>query len=387
MTERPAPLSVAGAAAQALAGTPAAASVQRPLAGRALDLPSAPGAPGADAAPTGADPGLAGSSDAEIEITLVVPLHDERESLQLLLGECESVLDDPALDWRSLGIASGRRTPRWEIVFVDDGSTDGSFSRLRELAAKNPHVRAIRLRRNLGKAAALAEGFAAARGDIVVTLDADLQDDPREIPRMLNVLAQGYDLVNGWKRKRHDSAARVVASRLFNAAVRAATGIELRDLNSGFKAYRRWVVERVRIYGELHRFIPVIAAWQGCAVGEIEVAHRPRRFGRSRYGWGRAFRGMMDLVTVMFLTRFDTRPAHFFGLPGVLLMAAGSAILAYITYLRLAYGQILSRHPLLIFGVLLLLAGLQLFTSGLLGEMLAAQAPRDEQSVVGERIG
>lgn len=371
MTERSAPLAAAASASPSAAVAPL-----RPLSAR-------------EAGPvggTGREPGIA-SPASEVEISLVVPLRDERDSLALLLDECREVLDDASRDWRPLGVAPGTRGPRWEIVFVDDGSTDGSFSRLRELAAASPRVRAIRLRRNLGKAAALAEGFATARGDVVVTLDADLQDDPREIPRMLAVLAQGYDLVNGWKRKRHDSQARVVASRLFNAAVRAATGIELRDLNSGFKAYRRWVVERVRIYGELHRFIPVIAAWQGCAVGEIEVAHRPRRFGRSRYGWGRAFRGMMDLVTVMFLTRFDARPAHFFGLPGVLLLSTGGAILAYIAYLRLAYGQILSRHPLLIFGVLLLLAGLQLFTSGLLGEMLAAQAPRDETSVVGDRIG
>jgi len=320
-----------------------------------------------------------------VDVSLVVPLHDERESLHLLLEECEAVLDDRSQDWSCLGVEAGE-TPRWEIVFVDDGSTDGSFSRLRELAERNPRVRALRLRRHLGKAAALSVGFAEALGDVVVSLDADLQDDPRELPRMLAVLASGYDLVNGWKRKRHDSAARVVASRLFNLAVRRLSGVELRDLNSGYKAYRRWVVEDVRIYGELHRFIPVIAAWKGYAVGEIEVAHRPRRFGRSRYGWGRAFRGMMDLVTVMFLTRFDARPAHFFSLPGAFLMSVGFAVLAYITYLRMAYGEILSKHPLLMLGVLLVLAGLQLFTSGLLGEMLAAHFQRDDASLIHERI-
>jgi glycosyltransferase involved in cell wall biosynthesis len=325
-------------------------------------------------------------ADEVVDVSLVVPLHNERESLTLLLGECEAVLDDPKLDWTPLGIEAGSEAPRWEIIFVDDGSTDGSFSALRQLAERNPRVRALRLRRNLGKAAALSVGFANAQGDVVVSLDADLQDDPREIPRMLGLLASGFDLVSGWKRKRHDSIARVVASRLFNAAVRWVSGVELHDLNSGFKAYRRWVVEDVRIYGELHRFIPVIAAWKGYAVGEIEVEHRPRRFGRSRYGWGRAFRGMMDLVTVMFLTRFDARPAHFFSLPGAFLMLVGSGILGYVSYLRLAYGEILGRHPLLIGGVLLMLAGLQLFTSGLLGEMLAAHFQRDDASLIHERI-
>lgn len=331
-------------------------------------------------------PGVAAEAVAEVDLSLVVPLHDERESLELLLEECEAVLDDPSQDWTVLGIAAGTAAPRWEIVFVDDGSTDGSFSRLRELAERNPRVRALRLRRHLGKAAALSVGFASALGEVIVSLDADLQDDPREIPRMLAVLASGCDLVNGWKRKRHDSVARVVASRLFNATVRRVSGVELRDLNSGFKAYRRRVVEDVRIYGELHRFIPVIAAWKGYAVGEIEVAHRPRRFGRSRYGWGRALRGMMDLVTVMFLTRFDARPAHFFSLPGAFLMTVGFAVLSYIAYLRFAYGHIWSRHPLLMFGVLLVLAGVQLFTSGLLGEMLAAHFQRDEAALVHERI-
>jgi glycosyltransferase involved in cell wall biosynthesis len=319
------------------------------------------------------------------DISLVIPLHNERESLELLIAECRSVLDDPGQDWSGLGLRPGE-TPRWEIVLVDDGSTDGSFSLLRELAAHEPAIRAFRLRRNLGKAAALSIGFQHASGDVIVSLDADLQDDPHEIPRMLNVLASGYELVSGWKRKRHDSLARVVASRLFNLAVRRVSGVELHDLNSGFKAYRRGVAQGVRLYGELHRFIPVIAAWQGYAVGEIEVEHRPRRFGRSRYGWGRAFRGMMDLVTVMFLTRFDTRPAHFFSLPGAFLMSVGLAVLLYITYLRFTYGEILGRHPLLAFGVLSVLAGLQLFTSGLLGEMLAAQAERDDASVVNERL-
>jgi len=323
---------------------------------------------------------------SSFDISLVIPLHNERASLQLLIDECRAVLEDPSRDWTALGIAAGTEAPRWEIILVDDGSTDGSFSLLREIAAHDPAIRALRLRRNLGKATALSVGFAEATGDVVVSLDADLQDDPNEIPRMLALLDSGYDLVSGWKRKRHDSLARVVASRLFNFAVRRSSGVELHDLNSGFKVYRRWVAQDVRIYGELHRFIPVIAAWKGYAVGEIEVAHRPRRFGRSRYGWGRAFRGMMDLVTVMFLTRFDARPAHFFSLPGVFLMSVGLAVLAYIAYLRFTYGEILGRHPLLAFGVLSVLAGLQLFTSGLLGEMLAAHSERDESTIVRERV-
>jgi glycosyltransferase involved in cell wall biosynthesis len=324
------------------------------------------------------------SADAP-DLSLVIPLHNERDSLELLIDECRSVLEDPGQDWSGLGLHAGE-TPRWEIILVDDGSTDGSFSLLREVAAHDPAIRAFRLRRNLGKAAALSIGFKHATADVIVSLDADLQDDPHEIPRMLRVLASGYDLVSGWKRKRHDSLARVVASRLFNLAVRRVSDVELHDLNSGFKAYRRGVAQGVRLYGELHRFIPVIAAWQGYAVGEIEVEHRPRRFGRSRYGWGRAFRGMMDLVTVMFLTRFDTRPAHFFSLPGAFLMTVGFLVLLYIAYLRFTYGEILGRHPLLAFGVLSVLAGLQLFTSGLLGEMLAAQSERDDASVVNERL-
>lgn len=333
--------------------------------------------------PSGTDATAAETPD----ISIVVPLHNERASLALLMDECRAVLDDATLDWSSLGIEPGSESPSWEIVFVDDGSSDGSFGLLRSLAEESPEIRAYRLRRNLGKAAALSVGFAHARGEVVISMDADLQDDPREIPRMLKVLALGYDLVSGWKRKRHDSRARVVASRLFNMAVRSVSGIELHDLNCGFKAYRSWVVRDVRIYGELHRFIPVIAAWKGYAVGEIEVEHRPRRFGRSRYGWGRAFRGMMDLVTVMFLTRFDARPAHFFSLPGAFLMAVGFSVIGYVTVLRLVYGHILQRHPLLIFGVLVSLAGLQLFTSGLLGEMLAAHFQRDDDpSIINERL-
>jgi glycosyltransferase involved in cell wall biosynthesis len=328
---------------------------------------------------------IAAEDESAPHLSLVIPLYNERRSLELLFDECRAILDDATQDWESLGVEPGE-TPRWEIIFVDDGSVDGSFSMLRELARECPKVRAFRLRRHLGKAAALSVGFSQAAGDVVVSLDADLQDDPREIPRMVAVLAEGFDLVNGWKRKRHDSRARVIASHLFNAAVRRVSGIELHDLNCGFKAYRRWVLDEVRIYGELHRFIPVIAAWKGYAVGEIEVKHRPRRFGSSRYGWGRALRGMMDLVTVMFLTRFDARPAHFFSIPGAFLMALGTAIVGYVSYLRITYGEILGRHPLLIGGVLVLLAGLQLFTSGLLGEMLAAHFQRDDASLIHEQV-
>jgi glycosyltransferase involved in cell wall biosynthesis len=299
----------------------------------------------------------AGGGTAAIpELSLVVPVHNERATLDALRAECAAVL-------AAIGVG-------WELIFVDDGSTDGSFALISELHARDPRVRGVRLRMNLGKSAALAVGFRAARGARIVTLDGDLQDDPREIPRLLAALDAGADLVSGWKTERQDPPARVLASRVFNGLSRLVSGIELHDVNCGLKAYRREVTAEVPLYGELHRFIPLLAHWRGFRVAEIAVSHRPRAVGRSRYGWSRALRGIMDLITVTCLTRYNRRPAHFFSLPGAGLMAVGLVICAYIAYLRLRYGQILRHHPLLIFGVLLVVVGVQLFTTGLLGEMM-----------------
>ena len=290
------------------------------------------------------------------DVSVVVPVFNERPSLGMLLDECAAALD-------ARGIT-------WEVIFVDDGSTDGSFDEIGALQAREPRARGLRLRTNLGKAAALAVGFRAARGVRLVTMDGDLQDDPAEIPRLLAGLDAGADLVCGWKTDRQDSLARVVASRLFNGVSRFVSGVELHDVNCGLKAYRREVAAEVPLYGELHRFIPLLAAGQGFRVAEQAVAHRPRAFGRSRYGWSRALRGMMDLITVICLTRYNRRPAHFFSLPGAVLVMIGSVLCAYIAALRLVYGNIQSRHPLLIFAVLLVVVGVQLFTTGLVGEML-----------------
>lgn len=290
------------------------------------------------------------------DVSVVVPVYNERPSLATLFEECRAALDP-------LGI-------RWEMIFVDDGSNDGSFDEIAALQARDPRARGLRLRTNLGKSAALAIGFRAARGDRLVTMDGDLQDDPAEVPRMLAALDAGADLVCGWKVDRQDSLARVVASRLFNAVSRFASGVTLHDVNCGLKAYRREVTTDVPLYGELHRFIPLLAAGQGFRVTEQAVAHRPRAYGRSRYGWSRALRGAMDLVTVICLTRYNRRPAHFFSLPGAALILVGSVLCGYIASLRIIYGDIQSRHPLLIFSVLLVVVGVQLFTTGLVGEML-----------------
>jgi glycosyltransferase involved in cell wall biosynthesis len=308
------------------------------------------------------DPALARDSSATIsggappDVSVVVPVYNERPSLATLFEQCRVALDP-------LGI-------RWEMIFVDDGSNDGSFDEITALQAHDPRARGLRLRTNLGKSAALAIGFRAARGDRLVTMDGDLQDDPAEIPRMLAMLDAGADLVCGWKVDRQDSMARVVASRLFNAVSRFASGVTLHDVNCGLKAYRREVTTDVPLYGELHRFIPLLAAGQGFRVAEQAVAHRPRAFGRSRYGWSRALRGAMDLITVICLTRYNRRPAHFFSLPGAALILVGSVLCGYIASLRIIYGDIQSRHPLLIFSVLLVVVGVQLFTTGLVGEML-----------------
>jgi glycosyltransferase involved in cell wall biosynthesis len=310
-----------------------------------------------------------------VEVSAVLPVLDEAESLPTLYRELTSVLD--------------RLGRPYELVFVDDGSTDGSYPVLEKLHRADERVRVIRLRRNFGKAAALGAGFAAARGEVVVTLDADLQDDPAEIPRLLARLEDGVDLVSGWKHDRQDPRSKTWPSRLFNRVTAWLTGIQLHDFNSGFKVYRREVVQELRLYGELHRFIPALAAWRGFQVAELAVHHRPRRFGASKYGSARLWRGFLDLLTVLCLTRYTRRPLHLFGGLGLLTSAAGLGVNLYLTALWLSGTRPIGGRPLLAFGVLCMLVGIQFFSVGLLSELVLSYQTRradDEVSVRG-RLG
>jgi glycosyltransferase involved in cell wall biosynthesis len=291
-------------------------------------------------------------------ISVVVPVYDEELTLAPLYDELEAALEP-------LGYG-------WEVVFVDDGSTDGSFAALTRLHAAHDNVRCVRLRRNFGKAAALAAGFALAQGDIVVTIDADLQDDPGEIPRLVAKLEEGFDLVTGWKAKRRDPWLRRALSKLFNAATSRVSGLRLHDLNCGLKAYRPEVLDGLRIYGELHRFLPVLAHYRGFRVAEVPVNHRPRAHGRSRYGPERYLRGFLDLLTVTFIGRYRHRPLHLFGGLGLLLSVLGFGVLVYLTVLK-ATGEAIGHRPLLLLGVLLVVVGLQFFSLGLLSEMVTSQ--------------
>lgn len=294
---------------------------------------------------------------SEPVISVVVPIYNERGTLEVLLTELRTVLD-------TLG-------PQWEIVLVDDGSTDGTFAEARRLKAQEGRLVAVRLRRNFGKSAALAAGFAHARGATIITIDADLQDDPAEIPRLVAKLDEGFDLVSGWKRRRCDPWSRRVVSRIFNRVVGWLTGTRLHDLNCGLKAYRREVVNDLRLYGELHRFIPVLAHFRGFQVAEFAVNHRPRAMGRSRYGLERYLRGFLDLLTVLFIGRYRYRPLHLFGGFGLLLGALGFGICLYLTGAKLA-GEGIGQRPLLILGVLLIVVGVQFLFMGLLGEMFTS---------------
>jgi glycosyltransferase involved in cell wall biosynthesis len=291
-------------------------------------------------------------------ISVVVPLRNEEESLGPLLAELRAVLDP--LD------------QPWEAIFVDDGSTDGSFAALTRLHAQQENVRVVRLRRNFGKAAALAAGFEQAAGDVVVTMDGDGQDDPREIPRLLAKLDEGFDLVSGWKARRRDPITRRALSKLFNSVTSRVSGVRLHDMNCGLKAYRGSVVRALNLYGELHRFIPVLAHYEGYRVAELPVNHRARAHGRSRYGLERYLRGFLDLLTVSFMGRYQHRPLHLFGGLGLLLGFAGLAILVYMTALKLA-GHAIGHRPLLTLGVLLAVVGLQFFSLGLISELVTSQ--------------
>ncbi len=290
-------------------------------------------------------------------ISVVVPVRNEERSVALLADEVESAL-------QPLGVT-------WETIFVDDGSTDGTYAALTRLHAARDDVRVVRLRRNFGKAAALAAGFAQAQGEVIVTIDGDLQDDPAEIPHLLAKLEEGFDLVSGWKARRRDPVRRRLLSRVFNAVTRWISGVRLHDMNCGLKAYRAEVVRGLRLYGELHRFIPVLAHHRGFRIAELPVNHRPREHGRSSYGLERYLRGFLDLLTVSFIGRYRHRPLHLFGGLGLTLSLVGVGILLYLTVDKLT-GHAIGQRPLLILGVLLVVVGLQVFSLGLITELITS---------------
>jgi glycosyltransferase involved in cell wall biosynthesis len=290
------------------------------------------------------------------EITVLIPVLDEAATVGELAARIAATLDGE------------RRT--FEIVFVDDGSRDGTSERILEARALDPRVKLVRLRRNFGKAAALTAGLDLSRGSLIVTMDGDLQDDPEEMPRLLQALEEGpYDLVSGWKRDRKDPLGKTLPSRLFNGVTRRLAQVDLHDFNCGFKVYRREVLEEVPVYGELHRYIPVLASRRGFRVGELAVRHHPRRSGVSKYGWDRLYKGLLDLLTVLFITKYTRRPLHLFGLFGLVSFSAGFVIDAWLAFLWAFRDESLSQRPLLFLGVLLMLAGLQVLTTGLLAEM------------------
>ena len=288
-------------------------------------------------------------------VSVVVPLYNEQSTLATLYDQ----------------VAESLAAVAWEVVYVDDGSTDGSHRELARLHSLHSNVRVVRLRRNFGKAAALTAGFAVARGSVVVTIDADLQDDPREIPNLLAKLEEGYDLVSGWKCDRQDPLSRRLFSKVYNGVTAAVTGVHLHDMNCGLKAYRSEVLENVRLYGDMHRFVPVLAHNLGFRTAEIPVNHRPRLVGRSRYGLERYARGFFDLLTVAYLGRYKHRPLHFFGGIGMVLGTIGLGILLYLTGVKLT-GAGIGGRPLLTLGVLLLVVGVQFFSLGLVGELLTS---------------
>ena len=304
-------------------------------------------------------------------LSAVIPVFNEAESLAALHGELAAVAGEHGYDL--------------DLILVDDGSTDGSWAEIQRLALQDPRVRGIRFRRNFGKAAALSAGFDAARGDLIVTLDADLQDDPREIPRFLAEIDKGLDCISGWKQIRHDPWHKTIPSRGFNWLVSFLTGVKLHDHNCGFKCYRREIFSEVRLYGELHRFVPVLAAARGWKVGEIVVNHRARKFGHSKYGVTRIVKGFLDLLTVFFLTGFEQRPQHLLGTCGIAAFAVGLLGLTYLTltwllanvtpwnqwYPRWQFKP-LHERPALLYSIGMLLLGAQFISMGFLAELFTA---------------
>ncbi|OGU67407.1 MAG: glycosyl transferase family 2 [Ignavibacteria bacterium RBG_16_36_9] len=303
-------------------------------------------------------------------MSIVIPLFNEEESVIPLSHELRKALS--------------RININYEVILIDDGSTDSSLKKLKEITKTDNRFRYLSLRKNYGKSAALHIGFKVATGDAVVTMDADLQDDPQEIHSLLKKLEEGYDLCSGWKKKRQDPFIKKISSKFFNFVTRIISGIKIHDFNCGLKAYKKEVVENVRVYGELHRYIPVLAKWQGYTVTEVPVMHHLRRYGKTKFGISRFFKGFIDLITVIFVTRYIKRPMHFFGFLGAISFFIGLIILGYLTVLWIQ-GIPLSNRPMIFLGMLLIIVGVQLFAVGLLGEVIVHNAMDDREYVIKDK--
>lgn len=316
-----------------------------------------------------------------MDISLVVPLFNEAESLPELLSEIKPVMD-----------AGGYS---WEILMVDDGSNDGSWEVVQSLKQTYPQVKGIRFRRNYGKSAALHVAFQAAQGDIVITMDADLQDRPQHIPEFVEMIRnQGFDLVSGWKQKRKDPLSKTIPTKIYNGVNRMVSGVQLHDMNCGFKAYRKDVIKSIEVYGEMHRYIPVIARAAGFGkIGEHKVEHIARKYGTSKFGLNRFVNGFLDLLTITFLTRYGKRPMHFFGFWGLAssLLGGGMLLVMYLLKLIGYTGLIEPYHigshlPLLFFGIVAFLLGILLLSTGLLAELIGRSAPGRNDYLVAEEL-
>lgn len=313
------------------------------------------------------------SNTSEIELSVIVPLYNEEQSIGELAVKVGEALAD---------------RHEYELIFVDDGSADRSWKEIQKASGSNSRVRGVRLQRNYGKSSALQAGFEKSRGAYIATMDADLQDDPFEIPEMLQQLKeQQLDLVSGWKKKRHDPISKTVPSRFFNRVTSMVTGIKLNDFNCGLKVYRREVIDHIYLYGELHRYIPFLAKLEGYNnIGEKVVKHHPRKYGETKFGISRFMHGFLDLLTLLFVNRYLQRPMHFFGTLGFLFLLIGGVINLYLTVEKLFFGEPLGDRPLLLLGVMLMVLGAQIFSIGFLGELIQKRNEKKQKPNIRETV-
>ncbi len=312
-----------------------------------------------------------------MDLSIVIPLYNEDESLTELTAWIERVM-----------VANNYS---YEVLFIDDGSTDNSWNVIEQLRSKNEHIKGIKFQRNYGKSAALNEGFKAAQGDVVITMDADMQDSPDEIPELRKMVIEGgFDLVSGWKKKRYDNAlTKNIPSKLFNAAARAMSGIKLHDFNCGLKAYRKKVVKSIEVYGEMHRYVPVLSKWAGLRnIGEKVVEHRARKYGVTKFGWSRFVNGFLDLLTIFFMGKFGKRPMHFFGLWGSVFFFLGFITFTYLTISKFIFDNSgLTQRPLFFFALTIMIIGTQLFLAGFIGELISRSSADRNSYLIEEKIG